>query len=269
MPETHAPVLSQKGSGVFYRTVAIHITFPFLTPGPSGKLCAAMLTIANRRFQLLSPFSGLSVSLAPNAISPKQQLWSLHTYWVPEEDDPFPLPWEGPRVWHMSIPTLGLRVSHWHDLKGMEMDPEDLSLLTLGASVQDIATHHSSDAPVLSLSIWSLRFISRTGYRFIVEMDGEVPPQDSAVERKAQAEETSVLSGDFRLRVEVPFYEAAVCVPLNAADPLATAASIARREVGLSAHARHQVNLFDPNRRVWKPIENSHHSVLLETPWRG
>ena len=104
---------------------------------------------------------------------------------------------------------------------------------------------------------------------FFVSKNSELPPQDRAGEEEERAQETSVLSGEFRLRVEVPFYDATVRVPLNAADPLATAASNARREIGLSAHARHQMNPFDPNRPIWKPIENSHHSVLLETPWRG
>ncbi len=73
----------------------------------------------------------------------------------------------------------------------------------------------------------------------------------------------------FSLRVEIPFHEVEVAVPLNAADPLAAAVGIARREIGLSAHALHDVSRFDPTVPVWKPVENSHHIVLLETLWRG
>jgi len=219
-----------------------------------------MLQIADRRFQLLTPFSGLGVRLAPNAVAYKQQKWWLNTCWVPEDDDRTHPPWRRPEMWRLGLMNLNLRVSHWHELERQEIPEEDLDVLSMGGSVQNIARYSGAEAPALSFVMGTFRFTGRTGYSFVLEMEGEVLPQ------KEPGKED--LCGDFSLRVEIPFHEVHVAVPLNAAAPLAAAAGIARREIGLSAHARHHVRLFDPEVPVWKPVQNSHHTVLMETPWR-
>lgn len=191
----------------------------------------------------------------------KQQKWWLNSCWVPEDDDTTHPPWRGPEMWRLGMMHLGIKVSHWHELERFEMTEDDFCIVGLGSSVQNIANYGGRENPALSFAIDTFRFTGRTGYSLILEMAGEVLPED-----KPGKED---LCGDFHLRVEIPFHEVHVAVPLNAADALATAASIARREIGLSGHARHHVRLFDPCVPVWKPVENSHHTVLLETPWRG
>jgi hypothetical protein len=219
-----------------------------------------MLQIADRRFQLLTPFSGLGVRLSPNSVEYKQQTWWLNTCWVPEDNDGAHPPWRGPEMWRLGMMHLGAQVSHWHELERFEMAEDDLGILAMSGSVQNIARYSGPENPALSFALDTFRFTGRTGYSLILEMAGEVLPQKEPGEEE--------LCGDFSLRVEIPFHEAEVAVPLNATDALATATSIARREIGLSAHARHDVSLFDPTVPVWKPVENSHHTVLLETPWR-
>lgn len=220
-----------------------------------------MLQIANRRFQLLTPHSGLGVRLAPNAAAHKQQKWWLNTCWVPEDDDRAHPPWRGPEMWWLGMMHLGIKVSHWHELERFEVPEDDLPIVAMSGSVQNIASYGSRHHDALSFALDTFRFTGRAGYSLILEMEGEVFPQEKPSEED--------LCGDFSLRVEIPFHEVHVAVPLNAADPLAAAAGIAHREIGLSAHARHHLRLFDPSVPVWKPVENSHHTVLLETPWNG
>lgn len=219
-----------------------------------------MLQIAGRRFHLLTPFSGLGVRLAPNAVPPKQQRWWLDTCWVPDDDDRAHPPWREPEMWRLWLPHLNQRLSHWHELERYQCPEDDLGILGFGAGAQNIARISGQENPVLCIAFETIRFMGRTGYTFILEMEGEVLPQKKPGEQD--------ISGDFSLRVELPFNEVHVAVPLNATDPLAAAAGIARREIGLSAHAGHHLHLFDPEVPVWKPVENSHHTVLLETPWQ-
>ncbi len=220
-----------------------------------------MLQIANRSFSLATPFSGVSLRLAPNATGPKQHCWSMNALFVPEDDDNAHPPWRGPEMWRLGIQQIiGLHVTHWHELEHFEMDETDLGILSLSSSLHNIARYGGAENPALSVAFDSFRFIRREGYLLTLEADGEVLPQTDPSEAD--------LSGEFTLRAQIPFHQISIAVPLNATDPLATAASIARREIGLTAHARTQVRRFDPSQPVWKPVENSHHTVLLETQWR-
>ncbi len=221
-----------------------------------------MLQIAHRRFALLTPFSGLGVRLAPNSVERKQQIWWLNTCWVPEDHDCAHPPWHGPEMWRLALPTLFFdRLSHWHQLERYELPEDELDLVGIGGSLQNIAGYGSEENPTLGIALNTFRFTGRDGYQFILEMAGTVLPQETPREED--------LSGEFSLRVELPFHQVAVAVPLNATDPVATAAGLAQREIGLTAHARHHLRRFDPTVPTWKPVENSHHTVLLETPWRG
>ena len=220
-----------------------------------------MLQIANRSFSLAVPFSGVSLRLAPNATGPKQHRWSLNAVFVPEEDDNALPPWRDPEMWRLGIQQIiGLHVTHWHQLESFEVDEDDLDILSLGSSLHNIARCGAGENPALSLAFCSFRFVRREGYLLTLEADGEVFPQTDPSEGD--------LSGEFTLRAQIPFHQISIAVPLNAPDPLATAAGIARREIGLTTHARTLERRFDPSQPVWKPVENSHHTVLLETPWR-
>jgi hypothetical protein len=221
-----------------------------------------MLQIANRRFSLATSFSGLSLRLAPNAAGPKQHRWSMNAVFVPEDDDHALPPWRGPEMWRLGIQQIiGLHVTHWHELEHFEIDEADLDILNIGSSLQNIARYGGWENPPLSLAFGSFRFICREGYLLTLEADGEVLLQTDPNDAD--------LSGEFTLRAQIPFHQVSIAVPLNATDSLTTATSIARREIGLTTHARTHLRRFDPSQPIWKPVENSHHTVLLETPWRG
>jgi hypothetical protein len=229
----------------------------------SARLQAEMLQIADRRLQLLTPSSGIGVHLAPNAVPYKQHTWWLNTYWAAEDEGSARVPWSRPEVWRLALTNLNLttRLSDWHDLERFEIEEDDLPLVSMGGHLENIAQASGARDRTLSFVMGTCRFIGRSGYNLILEMEGEVLPD--------LVPSDDDLCGDFSLRVELPFHAVKVAVPLNAADPLATAAGIARREIGLSAYARYDVRVFDPTVPTWKPVDNSHHMVWLETPWRG
>jgi hypothetical protein len=132
----------------------------------------------------------------------------------------------------------------------------------LNANLENLCDQGAERGKLREACVEECRIIGRDGYGFVMEAEGEVfAPEGQTVE--------DGVTGDFRLRMEIPFASVNVSVPVNAADPLSAARAIAEREIGLKGVARSLVHRFDPERA--KGLFAGHfnkHSVWLETPWR-
>ena len=223
-----------------------------------------MLRIGPRVFELVRNQSGLHVSLDTHAAPHERQQWRIEAHWVPADEDPGADwgssaggDWEYGRL--AVNPIMGFSVSHWHEFdKAVLLDAGGEVTNLCFASWQNLIHLGSGQNPLQDVTLGSLRVIQRDGYLLTLEIDGEI----SAVEG-------STVQGDFSAMIELPFDSVTVAVPLNAADPLATAQGIARRELGLTTFARSRVQHYDPERPTsFKPHRNSKHRVTLELPWR-
>jgi hypothetical protein len=224
-----------------------------------------MLRIGSRVFELVRNQSGLHATLDPHAAAHERQQWRIEAHWVPADEDPG-ADWTdsaggGWEYGRLAVnPIMGFAVSHWHELDKAVLLDAGGEVTNLGfASWQNLIHLGSGENPVQDVVIGGLRIIQRDGYLLTLEIDGEISPV-----------EDSTVHGDFSAMIELPFATVTVAVPLNAADPLATAQGIARRELGLTTCARSHVRRYDPERPTsLKPHRNSKHRVMLELPWRG
>jgi len=223
-----------------------------------------MLRIGPRIYELVRNQSGLHVSLDPHAAPHERQQWRIEAHWVPAAEDPGAewdaesgLDWEYGRL---SVnPIMGFEISHWHELDKATLLDADSEVPNLCfATWQNLIHLGTGQNDVQDVTLGSLRVIQRDGCLLTLEIDGEFAPAAD-----------SSLHGDFSAMIELPFATLTVAVPINAADPLATAQGIAKRELGLDHFGRHRIRLFDPERPTsLKPHRNGKHSVSLETAWR-
>ena len=222
-----------------------------------------MLQIGTRLYQPIPAQSGIHIALDPVMRGHCQQEWWLDAHFVPADED-FGTwamtPWEH---WCFALHPLGFRIlKDWRDLaRGSYFEGEEGETGAGWPSIENLIATTRGGGQRMEVQFTDFSIIRREGYLFTIEADGDVAPAKDSKE--------GAPTGDFRLRMEIPFASATVEVPLNAGDPLSTARAICAREIQLTEFARTDVRLFDPERKVWKPERSGKHTVTLETPWRG
>ena len=220
-----------------------------------------MLRLATRTLAPVSPQCGLHVMIDPLEEGWRRHVWRIDLAFVPGEDDAGQPPWTEHELWRLHVgPIMGLRLADWRDLENLSL-LENVDVLPLiNATFENLCARREK---VLDVNLLECRFLKRSGYDFVLQMEGEVfpPAADSGAD--------DGMAGDFQLFMELPFASVEMAVPVNATNPLAAAQALAERHIGLRASARSHVTLFDPERAAGA---FGHHfnkqAVRLETPWR-
>jgi hypothetical protein len=237
-----------------------------------------MLHIGSRSYDLVRGQSEFSLTFDSPFHPQARQHWQLDAQYVPSDDDPGRDDghWEHLRL---TIQPFIFQVRDWRDLTGFRhkgSDPDNLDPILNNTVTENLlAREFQTHEEVYDVRPDSLTVKRLNGYLFSVELTGGFLRGD-------REDELHMLD-------EIPFAEVMVRVPLNAADPVATARAIMAREIGLTETGparltrhdwrRHPSSLIcDENNIVASrglgshpspgaPLDTSH-QVVLTTPWR-
>jgi hypothetical protein len=222
-----------------------------------------MLQIGSRSYQLVRAHSGFGVVVDDADLGfPGKQAWRFEAHYVPGDEDPGPpleAPWE---YWRLMINPMNFVLSDWRELADpalwdWEKDAEPFYPMCV--TIENLLPDGMRGAAERTVRPGHFRVIRREGFLFTCEFDGEIV-----------AKEGEEVAGEFRLLDEFPFFEAAVHVPINAADPIVAARAMAAREIALTESARTFLKRFDPERgRLPRILGPGRHSVTIETAWRA
>jgi hypothetical protein len=201
--------------------------------------------------------------------------WVIDAHFVPADSDPGRDPtmpeWEYLRLRAIHLHS---RVSDWRDLEGHHLTDDDGEapdrlhsvLNPMEWSWENPLFEYYTRMQSEEATIWlhEFRITRRNGYLFTCEMFG--------LANACPGVTTSGDNGTFPIEftAEIPFTEAIFDIPLNASDPVAAAKAQAARDLKLYEVATAQVTPADsakekdPNAPLRK-----HHTVRLQTPWRG
>ncbi len=225
-----------------------------------------MLHIGQRKYQFVLSQSGFRVFLDPNEYPHRRQIWRLDAHYVPDEEDVALKIFADREHWEFTVmPVDFLITTDWRNLaQGDYLDKEERFPPFFMPSFENLIPHRYSKNKVQSAVLDEFKVSKRDGCFFTCEIKGEVMALSGEVEAGMQGTQ-----GDFQLLEEIPLLGVSVSVPLNAADPVATARGIAAREIGLREVARTEVDLYEPNPnpQAWRARDGVH-TVRLETPWR-
>lgn len=232
-----------------------------------------MLTVNNRRFNLVRGSSGLHATLGLEEYFAGHQHWRLNLIYVPADDDAG-TKYDLPECWRLSINPLSLKIADWREDLGslrVGLDSGNEFFLAM-ASFTNIVDRSYSTPASFDLEPGSLRVVRRNGLFFTMELDGEIvaAKSDEGDEQKnADAAEMNV-AGEFRLLDEAPLTGVDVHVPVNAKDAVAYARKIAARELKLDAFSdKARVSPYNPDSTWPRRIGRGTHTVHLATHWRG
>jgi hypothetical protein len=222
-----------------------------------------MLHIGKRSFIPVPAQCGIHLQVDPIGPAHSRQVWRIDAAFVPADEDEGTAPWSGHELWRLHVaPILGISLKDWREWEQVVLGYESDQGFLLNANLENLCAQGAERGKLREACVEECRIIGRDGYGFVMEAEGEVfAPEGQTVE--------DGVTGDFRLRMEIPFASVNVSVPVNAADPLSAARAIAEREIGLKGVARSLVTRFDPE-RAKGPFAGhfNKHSVWLETPWR-
>ena len=221
-----------------------------------------MLQIGERCYQLVRAQSGFHVTVDATETGMWRQTWRFDAHYVPADVDPGPRPEAGREYWRLAINPMNLAVADWRQLAEYNAREDGgEGFHPFSASLENLLHEWNDDKGVRTIFPGEFRVLRRDGYLFACEFDGEI---------KAAVSDAEAIVGEFGLLEEVPFATVTVRVPINAADPVASARAIAAREIGLTSIGRTHVQPYDPARkRHSRFLGTDKHSVLLETPWRS
>jgi hypothetical protein len=211
-----------------------------------------MLRIGQKQYELVRAQSGFHVELFPPDCLKRTQEWRLDAHYVPCDGN-------APRAdnkWEYLRLTLHSEKYHldnWRNLTGLGLDNDDDDWFG-SADLENLLAgrfEHEED-----LVIPGRLDVTMAGdYLFHCVFDG--------ILRRDDGEE------DLKFEDDLPFAEVSVGVPINAADPVATALALAKRAVGLTEISGSHITRHD-----WRvtekrpgPLEECHR-VYLRTPWR-
>ncbi len=222
-----------------------------------------MLHIGPRKYHFVFSQSGFRVFLDPNEYPHRRQIWRLDAHFVPDEEDVAPKIFANKEHWEFTVmPVDFLITTDWRNLaQGDYLDKEERFPAIFLPSIENLIPNYSVRNKEQEVTLDEFKMSKRNGYLFTCEIKGEIHPLKENPEAGTQ--------GMFQLLEEIPLVGVTVSVPLNAADPVATARGIASREIGLKEVARTEVDLYEPNLnpQAWRARDGVHR-VTLETPWR-
>ena len=211
-----------------------------------------MLTLGAGQYELIRSQSGFSVSLSPPQTARGPQAWQLDLHYVPTDRNPEPQP-----LWECEHLELCCQPFHYQtdDWRGLtHFGPADLDPIlfniTLGNLLENQPTCTRHFVTPDEFTVQHLE-----GYRFRCQLEG----------RLHRDEECLALELDD----EIHFAQATISVPVNAADPIATAQGLARRAIQLTEFAGSHLTRNDwrQTQGAAGPLEFAHR-VTLYTPWR-
>jgi hypothetical protein len=215
-----------------------------------------MLKIGTNEYEGVDWQSTLSVSLFPpgEGVIGRQQLWELETNFCPFGGDYRPLIADTDEILKLWIRAENHHVADWNQLTGLGVADETKPGFTL-ASLSNLLNEDRHERE-FDISVDELTLEQNEGFIFSVEIDGTHTRPDGT------EEELHVLE-------IVTFKKVVAYVPLNAADPVATAKAMAKQQINLTEFASHRIIPYDPQRASSLISHiNSHHKVILETAWR-
>ena len=216
-----------------------------------------MLRIGSNHYELVRVHGGFSVDLTHKSddVMQREQVWSFEAHFVPAEDK-YTLPSHGrPEYLSFSLRSEEYLVADWRQLSGFGLDKEGDHWFGWG-SLQNLIREGYKEESWQVIPGW-FEVERSQDYLFHCEFFGARRLPDGTEE-------------EMEFKADLPFREATVYVPVNAADPTATARTMAARAVKLTALAGSDVLRYDPTRQSWLNAHiNSHHRVTLQTPWRS
>jgi len=224
-----------------------------------------MLRIGQRSYQLIRAHSGFHVTVKHGDLQLGKHEWRFDAHYVPSDGDPGAGPTAEREYWQLRIHPMNFQTADWRQLVDYAVNEDNrLDFYPCSAHIENLLSFHRATKNVRSVFVGDFRILRREGYLFTCEFDGEIRAGSTD---DPEAEE---VAGEFRLLDEIPFATASVQVPINAADPVATARAIAARELVLTETARTHLRPYDAARVIpWRSLGTDKHSVMLETPWHG
>jgi hypothetical protein len=217
-----------------------------------------MLQIGTRKYDLVSGQSGFVVWLERREHVNSLQQWRLDAHYVPSSDGPSHRAdgiWEHLRL---TIFPHDYQVANWRELDGLGLGPKDGSAPDPRAALVSI---ENLIAPLTAPELFhvvpgELKMRHTEGYHFACEFDGFV--------RRGDREE------EVRFLDEIPFIQACLRVPINAADPVTNAHARVVRELGAFEIEDGRVTRHDWRRaKDPKATLADGHQVVLRTAWRN
>lgn len=213
-----------------------------------------MLRIGQKQYELVRAQSGFFVELFPPDPIKRTQSWRLDAHYVPCEGNP-------PRadgLWEylrLTLHSEHYHLDNWRNLTGLGLDNDDEDTWFGGADLENLlAGRFVHEEDIILPGRLEVTWVN--DYLFHCEFDGTLRREDKTEE-------------DLEFADDLPFAEVSVGVPINAADPVATALALAKRAVGLTEISGGRVTRHD-----WRIKEGrqgpllDHHQVSLQTPWR-
>ena len=221
-----------------------------------AQLVFLMLRIGQNEYELVFVNSGFTVYVYPpnEAVLKREQLWILELHYVPSATHYTPR--EDGEIEYLNVQFRAeeYAVKDWRQLSGLGLDTEEDSWFGF-ASAENLVIGDYREESWKVLPGW-LEVEHTHDYLFHCKFDGSLVRTDG----------TEV---DMEFEDDVPFREAIVYVPLNAANPVNTARAMVARNFKLTESAGSQVHPYDPTKPAHPSIHiNSHHTVHLTTPWR-
>jgi hypothetical protein len=216
-----------------------------------------MLRIGTNQYELVRLHSGFSVTINPKAddVLHREQVWELETHYLPADADYTPRADGTLEYLKLTLYSEEYAVKDWRKLSGLGLDTESKTWFG-HAWLENLlgGCRHAEES-------WNIipgwLEVERTEeYLFHCTFDGEIERDNGGKE-------------DVEFEDDIPFRELLVRVPINAADPVATAQAMSARTVGLNEFAASRTQRYDPERKSFARAKiNTHHLVTLETPWR-
>lgn len=215
-----------------------------------------MLRLGSNEYDLVRVHSGFSVTLFPPGEDRRKRLqkWELEAAYVPREDH-YTLRADGePEYLRVVFQSEEYAVNNWRKLSGLDLDKADDHWFGW-AWVENRLVGLTEKENWSIIPGW-MEVEPVRDYLFHCEFSGFRKLKDGTEE-------------EMEFKDDLPFKEATAFVPINAADPEATARAMAARTVGLTEFAGSKTQHYDPERQSYLNIRiNTHHIVTLQTPWR-
>jgi hypothetical protein len=215
-----------------------------------------MLRLGSNQYELVRVHSGFSVTLLPPGedFMKRDQVWELEACYIPSEHTYTPRADGELEYLKVAFRCEDYAVKDWRQLSGFGLDTDTDKFLVF-ASVENALLGRFEKESWGVIPGW-LEVERTNGYLFHCTFNGFRKLPDGTEE-------------EMEFTDEIPFSEATAYVPINAADPEATAKTMAARAVGLTEGAVTKIHRYDPQKKSYLGIRiNTHHRVTLRTPWR-
>ncbi len=212
-----------------------------------------MLRLGQKHYDYVRSQSGFFVTLGEPQDTRGNQAWQLDLHFVPADTNPEPRPAWQLEYLELCFQPFGFHTADWRELDNFgPTEPLDPVLfnITLGNLLDG---GYSCPRRSVFPEECSVKYLG--GYLFRVRFAGAVIGDGEDV--------------DLELEEEAAFVQFTTDAPVNAADPVAVAQAIAKREIKLTGFTGNHITRNDWRReqKAAGPIEFAHRVTLL-TPWR-